>query len=193
MLIVIDPGHGGKDPGAVGNGLQEKQLNWTVANLVKDKLAKYDVKVIISQPSCTNPNSNKNTELSGPVNEAIRLGADYYLSIHTNAGGGTGFESFVHNGASRATDLMRNIIHDNTSPVFTKNNMPDRGKKRANFYVLRKMQEKGIPAMLIENGFIDTKKDADKLKDSAFLNKLANEIAYGMVLAFNLEKKSGVA
>ena len=41
--------------------------------------------------------------------------------------------------------------------------------------------------MLIENGFIDSKKDAEKLKDSAFLNKLANEIAYGMVLAFDLK------
>ena len=63
----------------------------------------------------------------------------------------------------------------------------DLGKKRANFYVLRKMQEAGIPAMLIENGFIDNKKDAEFLKDSVFINKLANEIAYGMVMAFDLK------
>ena len=126
-----------------------------------------------------------------PVKEAIKHKEDFFLSIHTNAGNGTGFESFVHNKANRITDLMRNIIHDNTSPVFTKNNMPDRGKKRANFYVLRKMDEAGIPGMLIENGFIDNKKDAEFLKDSVFLNKLANEIAYGIVLVFDLQEREG--
>jgi len=187
MLIVLDPGHGGSDPGAVGNGLLEKNLNWVVANKIKEKLAKYNVRVMVIQPSCANSRSTSEDELTVPVREAIKLKADFFLSIHTNAGGGTGFESFVHNKASRITDLIRNIIHNNTAPVFTKNNMPDRGKKRANFYVLRKMNEKGIPAMLIENGFIDNKKDAEFLKDSVFLNKLANEIAYGIVLVFNLE------
>jgi len=62
--------------------------------------------------------------------------------------------------------------------------MPDRGKKRANFYVLRKTN---MSAMLIENGFIDNAKDAGYLKDSVFINKLANEIAYGIVLAFDLK------
>jgi len=143
---------------------------------------------MVLQPSCTNPKSTASDELTIPAMEAIKLEADFFLSIHTNAGGkGTGFESFIHNKASRITDLIRNIIHDNTAPVFTKNNMPDRGKKRANFYVLRKMHEKGISAMLIENGFIDNKNDAEFLKDSVFINKLANEIAYGIVLAFNLE------
>jgi len=142
---------------------------------------------MVIQPSCANSRSTSEDELTVPVREAIKLKADFFLSIHTNAGGGTGFESFVHNKASRITDLIRNIIHDNTAPVFTKNNMPDRGKKRANFYVLRKIQEAGIPAILIENGFIDNKNDAEFLKDSVFLNKLANEIAYGVVLALNLE------
>ena len=187
MLIVLDPGHGGIDSGAVGNDLLEKNLNWVVANKIKEKLAKYNAQVMVLQPSCTNPRSTSADELTTPVREAIKLKADFFLSIHTNAGGGTGFESFVHNKANRTTDLIRNIIHDNTYPVFTKNNMPDRGKKRANFYVLRKMQEAGIPAMLIENGFIDNKKDAEFLKYSVFLNKLANEIAYGMVLAFDLK------
>jgi len=191
MLIVLDPGHGGLDSGAVGNGLLEKNLNWIVSNKIKEKLAKYNVQVMVIQPSCANPRSTSGDELTMPVKEAIKLKADFFLSIHTNAGNGTGFESFVHNKANRITDLMRNIIHDNTSPVFTKNNMPDRGKKRANFYVLRKMDEAGIPGMLIENGFIDNKKDAEFLKDSVFLNKLANEIAYGIVLVFDLQEREG--
>lgn len=184
MKIVLDPGHGGLDSGAIGNGLLEKNLNWIVANLIKDKLKKYDVQVIVMQPSCTNPRSTSSDELTIPVREANRMKADFFLSIHTNAGGGTGFESFIHTKAGFKTDTIRNIIHDNVSPVFTKNNMPDRGRKRDNFYVLR---ETNMPAMLIENGFIDNKKDAEKLKDSVFLNKLANEIAYGIVMAFKLK------
>jgi len=186
MLIVCDPGHGGSDPGAVGNDLLEKNLNWVISNIIKDKLKKYDVQVIVSQPSCTDPKSTAADELIGPVKEANRLSADFFLSIHTNAGGGSGFESFIHTKASRITELIRNIIHDSISPVFTKNNMPDRGKKRANFYVLRKTN---MPAMLIENGFIDNAKDEGYLKDSVFINKLANEIAYGIVLAFDLKAR----
>lgn len=187
MILVIN---GGLDSGAIGNGLLEKNLNWVVANIIKDKLSKYDVDVIILQPSCTNPRSTSSDEMTLPAKEAIRMKADFFLSIHTNAGGGTGFESFVHNKAGITTDIIRGVIHGNTAPVFTRNNMPDRGKKRANFYVLRKMQEAGIPAMLIENGFIDNKKDAEKLKDSVFLNKLANEIAYGIVMAFELKVRA---
>jgi len=185
--IGLEPGHGGLDPGAIGFGLLEKNINWVIANLIKDKLAKYKVKVTIFQPSCKNPKSTANDELVIPVREAIKAKINFLLSIHTNAGKGTGFESYIHEKADIKTKIIRSIIHNNTQLVFGRNNMPDRGKKVDNFYVLRKMQEAGIPAMLIENGFIDNAKDAGHLKDSVFLNQLANEIAYGIVLAFELK------
>ena len=72
MLIVLDPGHGGIDSGAVGNDLLEKNLNWVVANKIKEKLAKYNAQVMVLQPSCTNPRSTSADELTTPVREAIK-------------------------------------------------------------------------------------------------------------------------
>src|SRR5699024_6018674 len=62
----------------------------------------------------------------------------------------------------------------------------DRGKKRANFHMLR---ESKMPALLTENLFIDTKKDSDKLKKQSFINKIAQGHVNGIVKIYNLKKK----
>src|SRR5699024_3998847 len=94
------------------------------------------------------------------TNDANSWGADYFLSIHINAGGGTGYEDYIHSSVSDSsrTANLRSTIHEEINKL---NNMRNRGKKKANFHVLR---ESSMPAMLSENGFIDTKADADKMK-----------------------------
>ncbi|ABO51099.1 cell wall hydrolase/autolysin [Desulforamulus reducens MI-1] len=184
--IVLDPGHGGADPGAVGNGLLEKQVTWMLANKVKEKLKRMKAEVIIVQPSCGNPRSTKDDELYLPPRDANRLGADFYLSIHVNAGGGTGFESFVHqNSQGKDTDKLRNVLHRQVMAYLAKYGIVDRGKKYANFAVLRLTN---MPAVLIECLFIDNAKDAVLLKDQSFIDGLANEIAYGLIVALGLQR-----
>lgn len=185
-LIVLDPGHGGLDPGAVGNGLLEKSIAWMLANKVKEKLSRMRADVIIVQPSCTNPKSTKEDEMYLPPKEANKLGADFYLSLHVNAGGGTGFESYVYPASQgKEADKLRNVLHTQVMHYMARYGVKDRGKKYANFAVLRLTN---MPAVLLECLFIDNANDAKLLKDETFINGLANEIAYGLIIALGLER-----
>src|SRR5699024_11258518 len=88
--------------------------------------------------------------------------------LHINAGGGTGFESYIFNGAvSNKTHNLQSDMHSN---IMKQIGVADRGKKRANFAVLRQTQ---MSAVLTENLFIERNEDAAKLKDSKFLAKIA--------------------
>ena len=177
--IFIDPGHGGNDPGAVANGLQEKVLVLKIAQYMKELLADYEgVQVKMSR--------EKDVFIS--LSERARLanswGADYFVSVHVNAGGGTGFESFVHTSQASRTVALRNVVHDEIMRMLS--SVRDRGKKAANFAVLRLTR---MPAILTENLFVDHPEDARKLKDSAFLEKVARGHAEGIAKAFGLKKK----
>ena len=183
VKIYIDPGHGGNDPGAVGNGLREKDINLTIALRTRDILnAEFEGHDIRMSRTTDVAKS-----LSARTNEANRWNADYYLSIHVNAGGGTGFESFIYNGSYQnkaETNRLRNIIHDE---VIKRVDFRDRGKKEANFHVLR---ETRMPAALTENGFIDHSSDAQKVRSDQFLTSLARGHAEGLARALNLSRKT---
>ncbi|QOR84762.1 N-acetylmuramoyl-L-alanine amidase [Geobacillus stearothermophilus] len=125
-------------------------------------------------------------ELSERVAIANKLKADYFVSIHINAGGGTGFESYVYNGnVSAATVAYQNVIHQEIMKAI--GNVKDRGKKRANYAVLR---ETKMPAILTENLFIDNPNDAAKLKSEQFLLQVAYGHVIGLEKAFGLKKKA---
>src|SRR5690625_4268556 len=177
--IYIDAGHGGNDPGASGNGLREKVLTLTIAKKVRD-LLKGRATVRMSRTN------DKTLSLSQRTNDANNWGADYFLSIHINAGGGTGYEDFIYNGnVSNKTKTIRDTIHAEIIKQIPDVN--NRGKKTANFAVVRQSL---MPSMLTENLFIDTKADAVLLKSNAFLNKVAKGHANGIIKAFGLGKTS---
>jgi N-acetylmuramoyl-L-alanine amidase len=184
VKIFIDPGHEGVteglDPGAVGNGLKEADLTLDIAKRMRDKLSTYNnVQVKLSREG------NKKLTLSQRAKMANDWGADIFISIHINAGGGVGFESFIYNGnVSEATRANQNVIHQE---IVKTTGWRDRGKKRANFAVLRQTK---MPALLTENGFIDNKTDANKLKQNAFIDKIAQGHVNGIVKVFNLKKNS---
>ncbi len=184
FLLFIDPGHGGGDPGAVGNGLREKDLNLDIALRLRNILnSEYkNVQVVLSR------DRDQSLELIDRTNMANRLNADYFLSLHINAGGGRGFESYIYNGkVSDKTINAQQIIHDHVAKgLAQKYGVRDRGKKRANFHVLR---ESKMPAILLENLFIDNPQDAQLLNNPQFRQDLARLIAEGVAKAFNLAKK----
>ena len=181
VKIFIDPGHGGSDPGAVGNGLREKDLTLKIAKHIQDYLKGYNCSVKMSRTG------DKTLSLAQRTNDANRWGADYFLSIHINAGGGTGYEDYIYNGVSSTskTAKLRDTIHKEISKVLTKYSITNRGKKKANFHVVR---ESRMPAMLSETLFIDTSKDAKLLKDNKFLKDIGQAHAKGIVKAFGLKK-----
>lgn len=174
---MLDPGHGGRDPGAVGNGLKEKDVNLEICKLTAYRLSFYEVEVILTRIS------DADLSLEERCNIANKIRADCFCSIHANAGGGTGFESYVYLNVPEKTENLRNAVHDTVARYYKNAGFVDRGKKRANFFVLRKTI---MPAVLLENLFLDNCSDAEKLKDGSFLDGLAGAIAEGLAAALGM-------
>lgn len=177
--VFLDPGHGGSDPGAVANGLKEKDVVLKIARYTRDYLTKNygNVTVRMSRDSDVYPS------LTQRANVANAWGADLFVSIHINAGGGIGYEDYVYNGGvSNDTFKLQNALHTEISKLFGTN----RGKKRANYAVLR---QTSMPAVLTENGFIDNKSDARFLKNDSNLRKLGEAHAKGIANYCGLKRK----
>src|SRR5690625_4573912 len=142
--IYIDPGHGGNDPGAVGNGLREKDLTLDIAKRIRTYLNNNYSGHTIRMSRTT----DKTMSLKQRTDDANRWGADYFLSVHINAGGGTGYEDYIYNqlANSSKTAKLRDTIH--AEIVKAIGSVENRGKKKANFHVLR---ESKMSAMLSED------------------------------------------
>ncbi|MCY7572291.1 N-acetylmuramoyl-L-alanine amidase [Bacillus pumilus] len=181
--IMIDPGHGGHDPGAVANGLKEKDLVLKIAMKTKAILEKvYGASVKLTR------STDVYIDLSQRARLANNWGADYFASIHINAGGGTGFETFRFDklSATSSTGKQQKIVHDSIYNKI-KEKAVSRGTKSENLAVLR---ETKMSAILTENLFIDREKDAALLKQDSFLNLLAEGHAEGIAAAVGLKKVS---
>src|SRR5690625_4888744 len=113
VKLYLDVGHGGNDPGAGGNGLKEKDLTLSISKKINSLLGEYDgVTVKMSR------STDKTLSLKQRTDEANSWGADLLLSIHINAGGGTGFESFIYNGTVYSNTVKyHGVIHDEIMKV----------------------------------------------------------------------------
>lgn len=181
VKIFIDPGHGGVDPGARGYQLKEKDLTLSIALKLRDYLNKQYTGHSIKMSRTT----DKTVSLKARTNAANSWNADYLISIHINSGGGTGFESYIYNRTNNKGTINKQTIIHNEVMKYTA--FGDRGKKRANLHMLR---ESRMNAILTENGFIDNKNDAAKLKSNAFLNQIAKGHALGLARALGLKRKT---
>lgn len=188
-VIFIDPGHGGYDPGAVGNGLREKDITLSVARKVRDRLVAKGYPVIMRRDADT-----FSELVSGIATSANNSNADIFVSIHVNSGGSgraRGIETYwygyhpaypstinkqYHNDPTRLANSSRlaNAIHRR---IISATNAYDRGVFRETYAVLR---ETRLPAVLIETGFIDNASEASKLGSSWYQDKLAQGIVEGI-------------
>ncbi|MQA26635.1 MAG: hypothetical protein GEU94_14480 [Micromonosporaceae bacterium] len=182
--LYLDPGHGGTDSGAVGNGLREKDLTLDIALQTRDYLkANYVVDIRMSRTT------DVSRSLSYRSSDANSWGANAFVSVHINAGGGTGFESYRYTSTSSVTQSMHTTLHSNIlSAMRSVASVTDRGKKTANFHVLR---ETNMPAILTENLFIDTSYDANLLKRADFRAAAARGHALGIARHMGLQSGGG--
>ena len=159
--IYIDQGHNPENPnaGAEGNGLREQTITYEVGIALAELLrANPDFEVRLSRPTPTTALGTSNsTSLQARVNDANSWGADYFISIHTNASDNpraTGVEAFAYSRPSRAFSLGEAIVDDLSAATGLQN----RGMKvRPGLYVLRRTD---MPAVLVEIGFITNPSDA---------------------------------
>ncbi|WP_313803231.1 N-acetylmuramoyl-L-alanine amidase [Cytobacillus sp.] len=183
VKLFIDPGHGGTDPGAVGNGLREKDLTLQISKRIRDLLEGYEnIQVKLSREGDQTLSLKQRTDM------ANSWGADLFLSVHINAGGGTGYEDFRHSSQSpnSVSGIVQAAIHEGVMNEIKYFVVKDRGTKSANYHVLR---ESRMPAVLSETLFIDKSSDAALLKDENFLNTVALGHVNGIVKAYNLKTK----
>ena len=178
LKIYIDPGHGGSDPGAAANGLQEKNITLKIATRIRDILAlEYEGLAVKLSRS-----TDSTVSLKARTDEANNWGANYFLSVHVNSGGGEGFESFIFTNTDSRTQEIQRIMHD---AILESLQVRDRGAKTNNFHVLR---ESHMPAVLTEILFIDNAKDSDLLKSEEFLERAARGHVNGLERAFKLKR-----
>ena len=168
MKIAIDLGHGvGQDRGAVGIITEESVIN-SVGTLVIQGLRNSGHQVLEVRPS--GEGMSVSQSLSYRTTSSNNYGAELYVSIHANAGGGVGTEIFTYQGnrMSQAVNVLNNIV----SLGFR-----DRGiKDGSNLYVIRNTIAQ---AMLIEICFIDTQSDVDLYNQIGYA-AIANEIVKGI-------------
>jgi N-acetylmuramoyl-L-alanine amidase len=182
MRILIDPGHGGRDPGAQGNGLIEKDLTMFLALRIEERLDKYDCEAEIFQL----PGVTGMEDMQSVVDTANDKKADFFLSLHINSAtdpDAAGFESFRYPEEDAKT---QNIIHAAVTEYLAEYGIQDRKAKEANFKVLR---ETKMSAVLLECCFLSSPSDAERLKDIKFLDKLANAITWGLAQSLGLKPR----
>lgn len=175
--IFIDAGHGGPDPGAVGNGVTEEYVNLNVARYLAQDLRNlgYSVMEYRTTPS-QNVLENKNADLRNRANMANEWGADYFISIHTNSStnpNASGAEAYVYRLGGEAEALGESIlesISDNLGSI-------NRGVMAANFAVLRLSR---MPAVLVELGYLTNPTEALNLNSPAWQRAVAMAIAEGV-------------
>lgn len=177
-VVVIDPGHGGEDPGAIGiGGLQEKEIVLDISRQVAALLNQQGVNAILTR-SADLP-SHAQLDLQPRVDIAERNRANIFVSIHANAINMSrpdisGLETYYAPGSSQGAALARSIHNSILNGV----NIRDRGVRAARFYVIRKTS---MPATLVETGFVTGAEDAARFSNSASRQQLATAIARGIL------------
>ncbi len=172
-VVVIDPGHGGNDTGAIGiGGLREIDVVLPISTQVRDILEQNGVQVVMTREYDREVDLEPRTQLANRVN------ADLFISIHANAIDMTrpdvnGIETYYFQ--SRSGQLLAQYIHNS---ILQTTGAPNRGVREARFYVLRHTR---MPAVLVEVGFVTGAQDAQKLADPAYRSVMAEAIARGIL------------
>ncbi|MBN1596491.1 N-acetylmuramoyl-L-alanine amidase [candidate division FCPU426 bacterium] len=202
-LIVVDAGHGGKDPGAIGpSRLQEKVVTLEIARQLAKMLRERGLRVLMTR--------DKDVFISLEERAAManRAQADLFISIHANASRNrkaNGSQVFIYNreASSRHAadaarlenqdanyleiikDDLRQSVHEESSinaaglisQQFEKLSLDVKNIERAPFYVLAKSH---MPSILVETAFISNHEEEKRLRSRLFCQKLAEGIALGI-------------
>ncbi len=169
IKIFIDQGHNpeGANTGAEGLGLYEDEVTYEVGRYLYNLLmenGEFDVMLSRDTPNEVLGGTNAES-LRLRVNMANNWGADYFVSIHTNAvsnSSANGSEAFVYRREGEAYPFAESILNSIVMRMGTR----DRGVKiRPSLYVLRKTK---MPAVLIELGFLTNPSDARKMRDDPY-------------------------
>ena len=178
--VFIGVGHGGSDPGAVANGVKEKDLNLSIAIACKDLLEKHGVKVKMSRTK------DENDPIGDEVNECNAYGPDLAVDIHNNAGGGDGGEVFYSHLGGKGKTLAENILAEmvkvgqNSRGIKTRVN--SQGK---DYYAF--IRNTSCPAVIVECAFVDNATDLKILATEEQKKAMGESIAKGILTTLGVK------
>lgn len=170
--IIIDAGHGGSDPGAVGPiGLYESHVAWKLTCMVADILMKYDIEIIFTRVGDTKVSLDKRVQIA---NESK---ADFFISIHINSAANptaTGTETYAYAKGVEGDRLAHSIQQNLVESI----GLADRGVKYNSMQVVR---DTTMTAVLVEVAFINNPAEEELLRTDEFLERAAVGIAKGIL------------
>jgi N-acetylmuramoyl-L-alanine amidase len=171
QVVIIDAGHGGPDPGAVGiGGIQEKEIVLDISRRMQTFLEQNNVQVVMTR------DADIDLDLQPRVDIAERARASVFVSIHANSislsrPDISGLETyFFQSGEELARVIHRNVLQGT--------GIEDRRVRSARFYVLRRTS---MPSVLVEVGFVTGREDAARLSNSSYRQRMAESIGRGVL------------
>lgn len=178
--VFIGVGHGGKDSGAVANGLKEKDLNLDIALACNSELIRHGVSVLMSRET------DVSESLANRIKECNAYKPDLAIDIHNNAGGGDGGEAFYHYKGGRGKVLADNVLCEivntgqNSRGAKIKKN--SQGKDYYGF-----IRQTTCPAIIIECAFMDNTSDVKTVDTLSERIAIGKAIAKGILKTLNIE------
>jgi len=179
-LVVIDPGHGGNDPGSLNPdlGLTEKSLTLAISKIVQNRLQSLGWRVVMTRDGdyeVGDPNGIDKQELQARDDVANAAGATILVSIHIN--------SSVSTSANGTTTYYwqpadKTFAQDVQAETVASDGIADAGVKREDFYVIK---HAAMPAVLVETAFLSNAHDGSLLQQPAFLDRIAAGIVKGIM------------
>ncbi|MDF2944759.1 MAG: putative rane protein [Herbinix sp.] len=176
-IIVIDPGHGGRDPGKVGiNNALEKDINLSIAFRLKNLLEQNDIKVIMTREEdiglySETDSNKKNADLNKRIEIIQTSKADLAVSIHQNSFGEEyvkGAQVFFHEQSTKGK-RMAEIMQAQLIETIADGNHR-KAKSNSNYYMLKKTE---CPFVIVECGYMSNRSEADLLLEDDYQEKMA--------------------
>lgn len=175
-IVILDPGHGGVDPGTVIDNIKEKDINLKIALKVKEKLEQKNITVLLTRDgdydlASPEVNRRKKSDFDHRIRRINESGANYYISIHLNY-----LENKSYFGpqvfyTKENKDLAIQMQNDFNKTL----NVNREAKKIPNtIYMYSKLK---VPGVLIECGFLSNDEERKKLLDDNYIDNLASIIA----------------
>lgn len=177
-IVIIDAGHGGKDPGKIGvNDVLEKDLNLQIAKKVKENLEKQKVTVIMTREDDT-AEDGKMADMKKRVALINEEKPAIAVSIHQNSYSQADIKGaqvfyYEHSEVGKNAAL---IIQEELKQIDSENTREAKGNDT--YYLLKKTE---VPTIIVECGFLSNAQEAEKLTDETYQNELANAICDGII------------
>lgn len=172
--VFIGVGHGGSDPGATGNGFQEKDLNLSIALACRDTLAGSGVDVEISREA------DITSSLEERIRQCNQFDPDLALDVHNNAGGGDGAEVYHHyaggTGKTLAENILSEIVAIGQNSRGTKVKLNSAGRDYFGF-----IRQTSAPAVIVECAFVDNATDIQMVGTADKQKRMGQAIARGVL------------